>query len=157
MANENKKNFNEKMNNSKDMPKIVELDNEAAKKWGGKTMVIAPPIDYDKFMKSVPKGKLITTDNLRKAMAKKYDVDITCPLTCGIFVNICAWASYQRKEDITPYWRTLKSDGELNVKYPEAIELQKKLLEKEGHTIISKGTKNIKYYVKDYEGSLIEL
>ena len=63
----------------------------------------------------------------------------------------------QRNEDITPYWRTLKSDGELNVKYPEAIELQKKLLEEEGHTIISKGTKNIKYYVKDFEKNLIEL
>ena len=33
----------------------------------------------------------------------------------------------------------------------------KKLLEEEGHTIISKGIKNIKYYVKDYESSLIEL
>ena len=51
------------------------------------------------------------------------------------FVNICAWTSYQRKEDITPYWRTLKSNGELNIKYPEAIELQKRLLEEEGHTI----------------------
>ena len=29
--------------------------------------------------------------------------------------------------------------------------------EEEGHTIISKGTKNIKYYVKDFENSLIEL
>ena len=27
----------------------------------------------------------------------------------------------------------------------------KKLLEKEGHTIIQKGRTNIKYYVKDYE------
>lgn len=72
-------------------------------------------------------------------------------------VNICAWASYQRHEDITPYWRVLKSDGELNTKYPEAIELQKKLLEEEGHTIISKKGKNIKYYVKDFENSLIEL
>ena len=157
MANEKKKDFNAKMNNSKDMPKIVELNDEAAKRWGGKTMVIAPPIDYDKFMKKVPKGKLITTDTLRKAMAKKYKTDITCPLTCGIFVNICAWASYQRTEDITPYWRTLKSDGALNMKYPEAFELQKKMLEEEGHTIISKGTKNIKYYVKDFEKYLIEL
>jgi len=157
MANEDKKDFNAKMNNNKDMPKIVELDSEASKKWGGKTMIIAPPIDYDGLMKKVPKGKLITTDTLRKAMAKKYKADITCPLTCGIFVNICAWASYQRDKDITPYWRTLKSDGELNVKYPEAIELQKRLLEEEGHTIISKGTKNIKYYVKDFEKSLIEL
>ena len=30
---------------------IVELDSEASKKWGGKTMVIAPPIDYDKLNK----------------------------------------------------------------------------------------------------------
>ena len=49
------------------------------------------------------------------------------------------------------------SAGELNVKYPEGIKLQKRLLEEEGHTIISKGTKNIKYYVKDFENSLIEL
>ena len=47
--------------------------------------------------------------------------------------------------------------GALNVKYPEGIKLQKRLLEEEGHTIISKGTKNIKYYVKDFENSLIEL
>ena len=148
MANENKKDFNKKLNNSKDMPKIVELNLEAAEKWGGKTMVVAPPLDYDEIIKKVPKGKLITNEILRKTIAKKYNVDITCPLTCGIFVNIVAWASYQRKENITPYWRVLKSDGELNIKYPEGINLQKKLLEEEGHTIISKGTKNIKYYVK---------
>lgn len=70
MANEDKKDFNAEMNNSKDMPKIVELDSEASKKWGGKTMVIAPPIDYDGLMKKVTKGNLITTDTLRKAMAK---------------------------------------------------------------------------------------
>ena len=157
MANEDKKDFNAKMKDNKDMPKIVELDEEAAKKWGGKTMIIAPPMDYDGFMKKVPSGKLITTDILRKAMAKKYNTDITCPLTCGIFVNIVAWASYQRDNDITPYWRTLKSDGELNIKYPEGVELQKRLLEKEGHTVISKGTKNIRYYVKDFENNLLEL
>lgn len=157
MANECKKDFNARMNDSKDMPKIVNLDEETSKKWGGKTMVIAPPIDYDTFIKCVPSGKLITTDTLRKAMAKKYNVDITCPLTCGIFVNIVAWASFQRNDNITPYWRVLKSDGELNIKYPEAIGLQRRLLEEEGHSIITKGTKNIKYYVKDFEKSLMEL
>ena len=94
---------------------------------------------------------------MRDYLAKKNNADFTDPMTAGIFVNIVAWASYQRNEDITPYWRTIKSDGELNVKYPEAIELQKRLLEEEGHTIISKGTKNIRYYVKDFEKSLIEL
>lgn len=94
---------------------------------------------------------------MRDYLARKNNADFTDLMTAGIFVNIVTWASYQRDEDITPYWRTLKSDGELNVKYPEGIKLQKRLLEEEGHTIISKGTKNIKYYVKDFENSLIEL
>lgn len=143
MASESKKDFNAMMNNNKDMPKTqIVKDEKTIKKYGGTKMFFAPPIYYNELMKKVP---------------KENNADFTDPMTAGIFVNIVAWASYQRNADITPYWRTLKSDGELNVKYPEAIELQKRLLEEEGHTIISKGTKNIKYYVKDYESSLIEL
>ncbi len=116
-----------------------------------------PPLYYDNLMKKVPRRKLITISQMREYLAKENNADFTDSMTAGIFVNIVAWASYQRNEDITPYWRTLKSDGQLNVKYPESIELQKKLLQEEGHTIISKGTKNIKYYVKDFENNLIEL
>lgn len=72
-------------------------------------------------------------------------------------MSIVAWASFQRTEDETPYWRTLKANGELNPKYPGGIEAQKEKLESEGHTIIEKGRKNIKYYVKDYENALFDL
>ena len=75
----------------------------------------------------------------------------------GMLIFIVAWASYQRSEDETPYWRTLKANGELNAKYPNGIEAQKEKLEAEGHTIIQKGRKNIRYYVKDYENSLFDL
>lgn len=78
-------------------------------------------------------------------------------ITTGIFVSIVAWASFQRKNDKTPYWRTLKANGELNAKYPGGIEAQKEMLEKEGHTVIQKGRKNIRYYVKDYENALYSL
>ena len=158
MANENKKDFNAMMNNNKDMPKIqIVQDKKIIKKYGGTKMFFAPPIYYDELMKKVPKGKLMTVSQMRDYLSKQNKADFTDPMTAGIFVNIVAWASYQRNENITPYWRTLKLDGELNAKYPEAIELQKKLLEKEGHIIISKGKKNIKYYVKDFEKFLIEL
>ena len=158
MSNESKKDFNEMMKNNKDMPKIqIVEDEKTIQKYGGTKIFFAPPLYYNELMKKVPKGKLITVSQMRDYLAKQNKADFTDPMTAGIFVNIVAWASYQRNEDITPYWRTLKSDGELNVKYPEAIELQKRLLEEEGHTIISKGTKNIKYYVKDFEKSLIEL
>ena len=69
----------------------------------------------------------------------------------------CSVGEYQRSEDETPYWRTLKANGELNAKYPNGIEAQKEKLEAEGHTIIQKGRKNIRYYVKDYENSLFDL
>ena len=69
--------------------------------------------------------------------------------------RLIAWnASFQRSEDETPYWRTLKANGELNAKYPGGIGAQKEKLEAEGHTIIQKGRKNIKYYVQDYEKAL---
>ena len=158
MANESKKDFNAMMKNNKDMPKIkIVTDERTIKKYGGDKMFFAPPIYYDELMKKVPKGKLITVGQMRDYLAKQNNADFTDPMTAGIFVNIVAWASYQRNENTTPYWRTLKSDGELNVKYPEAIKLQKRLLEEEGHTIITKGTKNIKYYVKDFEKDLVEL
>lgn len=120
-------------------------------------MYFAPPIDYDKVMKKVPYGKVITVGKIREHFAKLSGADFTEPITAGIFVSIVAWASYQRSEDETPYWRTLKANGELNAKYPNGIEAQKEKLEAEGHTIIQKGRKNIRYYVKDYENSLFDL
>ena len=50
-----------------------------------------------------------------------------------------------------------EQDKRLNAKYPNGIEAQKEKLEAEGHTIIQKGRKNIRYYVKDYENSLFDL
>ena len=120
-------------------------------------MLLAPPLYYDEVMRKVPQAKLITVGMIRDYLARKNNADFTDPMTAGIFVQIVAWASFQRNDNITPYWRTLKSDGKLNSKYPGGVELQKKMLEKEGHSIITKGKKNIEYYVKDYEKSLLNL
>ena len=158
MANENKKDFNAMLNDSKDMPKIVVItDKKSIEKYGGSKMYFAPPIDYDKVMRLVPKGKLITVGAIRDYFAKRNGADFTDPITAGIFCSIAAWASYQRTDDITPYWRTLKANGELNAKYPGGVEEQKKQLEAEGFTIIKKGRTNIRYYVKDHDKYLFEL
>lgn len=158
MANEDKKDFNAMLQNSKDMPKIQTItDQKSIEKYGGDKMYFAPPIDYDKVMKRIPYGKVITIGEIREYFAKQNGADFTEPITAGIFTSIAAWASYQRSEDETPYWRTLKTKGELNPKYPGGIEAQKEKLEAEGHTIIQKGRSNIKYFVKDYEEFLFEL
>lgn len=158
MANEDKKDFNAMLNDSKGMPKIQTITDEASiKKYGGSKMYFAPPIEYDKIMKTIPYGKVITVGMIRDRFAKNSGADFTDPITAGIFVSIAAWASYQRKEDETPYWRTLKANGELNPKYPGGVVAQKEKLESEGHIIIKKGRTNIRYYVKDYENCLFEL
>lgn len=158
MANEDKKDFNAMLQDNKDMPKIQTItDLRSIEKYGGNRMYFAPPMDYDRVMKQIPYGKVITVGKIREYFAKENEADFTEPITAGIFVSIAAWASYQRSDDETPYWRTLKANGELNGKYPGGIEAQKEKLEKEGHTIIQKGRKNIRYFVKDYENVLLEL
>lgn len=158
MANEDKKDFNAMLHDSKDMPKFQTItDLNSIAKYGGDKMYFAPPIDYDKVMKKVPSGKVITIEKIREYFAKLSGADFTEPITAGIFVSIAAWASYQRTDDETPYWRTLKANGELNSKYPGGVEFQKEKLEAEGHIIIQKGRKNIRYFVKDYDKVLFEL
>ena len=158
MANEDKKDFNAMLHDSKDMPKIQTItDEKSIEKYGGSRMYFAPPMDYDRVMKQVPMGKVITVGEIREYFAKLNGADFTEPITAGIFVSIAAWASYQRTEDETPWWRTLKANGELNPQYPGGVEAQKEKLEAEGHTIVQKGRTNIRYFVKDYEKALFEL
>ena len=158
MANEDKKDFNAMLHDSKDMPKFqIITDQSSIEKYGGSKMYFAPPIDYDKVMKRIPYGKLMTVGKIREYFAEQNHADFTEPITAGIFVSIAAWASEQRTEDETPYWRTLKAKGELNDKYHGGIEAEKEKLEAEGHTIIQKDRKNIRYYVEDYEKALFDL
>lgn len=155
-----RKTFNEKLNNAGDLPKVefISPENKMAKRFGAGKMLIAAPKEYDDVMKRIPEGKLITSDQIRGFLAKKYNTDFTCPLTAGIFINIAANASKERENnggnDITPYWRTLKKCGELNEKFPGGIDQHSYLLQQEGHEIIKKGSR---YFVKDYEKSLYRL
>ena len=158
MANEDKKDFNAMLNDSKDMPKFQTItDQKSIEKYGGSRMYFAPPIDYDRAMRQVPYGKVITVSKIREHFAKLNGADFTEPITAGVFVSIAAWASFQRAGDETPWWRTLKANGELNPKYPGGVEAQKEKLEAEGHCVIQKGRTNLRYFVKDYEKSLFEL
>lgn len=152
------KDFNAMLHNNKDMPKLITVTDEATiLKYGGSKMYLAPPSFYDELMKKVPFGKLVTAAMLREKLAQREGADFTDPMTAGIFINIAAWASSQRETDITPYWRTLKANGELNAKYPGGAEAQAEKLRAEGHKIITRGKKNIKYFVEDYEISLFEI
>ncbi len=152
------KSWSEKLRDSKDLPRVEEITGKMSKRWGTGTVVIPAPMDVNDMMRRVPEGKLITINEIRAALAKKHEATISCPMTTGIFAWIAANAAEEQRQkgekDTTPYWRTLKTGGGINPKYPGGVEAQKKLLEKEGHEVAQKGKK---YVVVDFEKSLAKL
>ena len=155
-----RKSWQEKLADDKGLPKVEEITGKMSTRWGTGTVCIPAPREVDETMRKVPRGKLITINQIRSTLAKKHGATIGCPITTGIFAWIAAHAaeeaSAEGKTDITPYWRTLKSGGELNEKYPGGLEAQAARLREEGHIIEPcKGKKPPR--VKDFEKLLVEL
>jgi len=155
-----KKTWKEKLENDKDYPKILSFEptfpcGKTLEKLGAKrgdSVVITPPIDVYEIMKKIPKGELITLNQICEILAKKYGSKFCCTLTTGIYITISANASVETG-DFIPYWRTIKNNGELNEKYPGGLEKQKELLEKEDHILLKRGKK---YFVKDFQNKLMD-
>jgi alkylated DNA nucleotide flippase Atl1 len=151
-----KKSWREKLADDKGLPKTGRIEGKLSTRWGTGTMVIPAPREVDALMRRVPRGKVTTINELRAALARKHKADIACPITTGIFSWIAAHAAAEDaaagRKRITPYWRTLKTSGELNLKYPGGIPALKKLLCGEGHTVIQRGKR---FLVKDFQDALI--
>ena len=68
-----RKSWREKLLDSKDFPKVVEVTPEMSQRWGTGTVVIPAPLEVDGIMKQVPEGKLITINQIRGMLAKKHN------------------------------------------------------------------------------------
>ena len=150
-----KKTWREKLVDDKDLPKICKVTGKLSKRRGEGRFVIPAPREVDALMKRVPKGRVVTINELRAALAKKHQADFACPITTGIFSWIAAHAAAEDeaegKKRITPFWRTLKLGGEVNPKYPGGAKALAKRLRGEGHKIIFKGRRTL---VAGYEKKL---
>ena len=147
-----KKRWTEKLGDSRDLPKVENITDKMSKRWGTGTVVIPAPVEVDEIMRKVPRGKLVTINEVRAALAKKHKATIGCPMTTGIFAWVAAHAAEEQRQEgikhVPPYWRTLKTGGVINTNYPGGIKEQIRLLEKERHGIFQKGKK---FIVVDYD------
>ncbi len=150
-----RKSWREKLADSKDFPRVERIEGRLSDRWGQGTVVIPAPLEVDAVMKAVPHGQLITINEIRTILARRHGATIACPITTGIFAWIAAHAAEEAAEagetDITPYWRTLKTGGELNPKYPGGLLGMQHRLESEGHHVLTRGKR---LFVKDYEACL---
>ncbi len=153
-----KRSWQEKLHDAKGLPKVGRVEGRMTRRWGTGTMVIPAPIEVDEVMRRVPKGRLVTIDRIREALAKKHAVTIACPLTTGIFAWIAAHAADEAEREgrkrITPYWRTLKARGEINTRYPGGAAALRERLEAEGHRVVERGKR---MFVEAYEGALARI
>lgn len=139
--------------------KVVAIPPKMRKQYGTGTMLIPKPLDVDAVMRGVRKGRLITASQIRDRLAKAAGAGTACPLTTGIFVRIVAEAAEEDrragKKRITPYWRTIKSDGKFNEKSPGGARAQAAKLRQEGFTI-QPGRGKQPPSVKDFERHLVK-
>jgi len=145
----------QKLHDSKDLPKVIKIDGKMSRKWGSGTVAIPSPLEVDELMRKARKGRLATINLIREAIARKHGATIGCPICCGIFAWVSAHAAEEdvanNARSITPYWRTLKNDGQLNEKYPGGAAMQARRLRAEGHTIEQRGKR---MFVMAYETKL---
>jgi hypothetical protein len=104
-----KKSWREKLADDKGLPKIGQTTGRLSKRWGEGTFVIPAPREVDALMKKVPRGRVVTINELRAALAKKHQTNFACPITTGIFAWIAAHAAAEdeaeNKKRVTPFWR----------------------------------------------------
>ncbi len=148
--------WRQKLDRDEGFPKVVPIGPSMTSQWGKGTMVIPAPREVDEIMKRIPEGKLITINEIRAVLARRHGATIGCPMTTGIFAWIAANAAEESANGHvdpvrTPYWRTLKTGGFLNEKYPGGVSAQKARLEAEGHRIEQHGKRHV---VADYEQAL---
>jgi hypothetical protein len=74
MSTKKKKTWQEKLADHKGFPKVCDIDSTKSKRWGTGTFVIPAPTEVDELMRRVPKGGLITIDDLRKILARRHRV-----------------------------------------------------------------------------------
>ena len=159
-----KETWQEKLEDKASLPKVLKLEKgfpcyNAVHRMGaeaGDDIVLVNPSEVVEIMKQVPKGRLITIVEICRRLAKQHNVKGCCSLTAGIFImtaaNAVEEASKEGKALGIPYWRTVKSDGFLNEKYPGGQETHKQLLEQEGLKIIHKGKRLL---VHDFQKYLV--
>ena len=152
-----KKSWREKLADDKGLPKVCEVTGKLTKRWGTGRFVIPAPREVDELMKQVPKGRVVTINELRAALTGQHQTDFAYPLTTGIFSWIAAHAAAEAEaagvKRITPFWRILKTGGEINPKYPGGVDGIAKRLRAEGHKTIAKGKRT---FVADFEQTLFK-
>jgi alkylated DNA nucleotide flippase Atl1 len=90
----------------------------------------------------IPSGQVATMDSLRRKLADQFGVEVACPYDTKMALLAISHDSSLHESGLNlPYWRVIKTNGELNPKYPGGLEAHVALLKSEGFTVDGSGKK----------------
>lgn len=132
-----KKTWREKVEDYKE--KVHDITPEWEDKLGKGKILIPSASSIERLIQETKQGQLLTNDSIRERLAKDKQVRLTAASPTGVYLKVIALAAEEelsaKQAKVTPYWRVLKPDGAINVKFPGGAEKQIALLEAEGHCI----------------------
>lgn len=153
-----RKTFREKLADDKNFPRVQPLTGAMERRYGPGTILLPAVSEVAELMGRIPKGKVTTINELREFLARRHSATMTCPIVTGIEARIVAGAAGEDEAEgkmrVVPYWRTLKSNGELNEKYPGGVEEQRRRLDAEGFAVVQRGNR---FYVSEFVDHLAQL
>ena len=117
---------------------IVDISESREKFFGcsGK-MLIPCPATVEALLKEVPAHQLITTELLRAELARRHEVQVTCPSATKQALQALA---NDPGKNVT-YWRVIKKNGEMIASFPGGSHGHAALLRNEGFTTDVSGAK----------------
>ena len=118
------KTWRERLAGYKNLPVVKPIPVAMQPKHGQGNIVIPSPQEVDAIMQKIPETRLVTIFQISDQLAYQHGTTIACTVTTGNFANMAARAAGEDElagNPATPYWRCLKTNGELNAKYPGGI------------------------------------
>ncbi len=66
----------EKLHDSYNLPMVEPIPLKMQRLWGAGTLCVPAPLEVDEIMRSVPKGRLMTVNQIREVVAKRHNATI---------------------------------------------------------------------------------
>jgi alkylated DNA nucleotide flippase Atl1 len=102
----------------------------------GGSLLLPTPLLVGEAVAGIPRGRVMTVSQLRRALAERFSADSTCALMTGMFATILAGAVVddlgQRRKPRWPIWRLVRDDGTLHPKWPLDALYRATMLRQEG-------------------------
>ncbi|MFA5004121.1 MAG: hypothetical protein WC498_02485 [Candidatus Saccharimonadales bacterium] len=107
----------------------------------GEEVLVSTPAEIEAELRTLPKGTETTASELRRRLAAKHHVEVTCPITTGLFLRIIAevaledMAHGKPAEEVAPFWRAIPLTAPLAKKLSCGLDTLKALRRQEGLTV----------------------